>query len=83
MLPRAMADTTRRVRLFRDGLDQAVTIPRDMELPGNEAMVTKEGDRLIVEAIKASSLLELLATLEPIEEEIGPIDDHPPEPVEL
>jgi antitoxin VapB len=39
----------------------------------------KEGERLILEPAKktAASLSALLATLEPIDEEIGPIDDLP------
>jgi antitoxin VapB len=43
----------------------------------------KEGDRLVIEPARRKSLLEWLATLEPIEEEFPPIDDPPPEPVDL
>ena len=39
----------RRVRLFRNGSNQAVRIPRDLELPGDEALIRREGDRLILE----------------------------------
>jgi len=41
----------RRVRLFRNGRNQAVRIPRDFELAGNEANIRKEGKRLIIEPI--------------------------------
>jgi antitoxin VapB len=73
----------RRVRLFKNGRSQAVRIPREFELPGEEAIMRKEGERLIIEPAKKKSLLALLATLEPIEEEFPPIDDKPPEPVDL
>ena len=73
----------RHVKLFRNGRNQAVRIPREFELPGTEAIMRKEGDRLVIEPAKRKSLLEWLATLEPIEEEFPPIDDPPPEPFEL
>lgn len=73
----------RRVSLFRNGRNQAVRIPRDMALPGSEAIIRKEGDRLILEPVGPTSLLALLATLEPIEEDFPALDDPPPEPVTL
>ena len=73
----------RHVRLFRNGRSQAVRIPRDFQLPGDEAIIRKEGDRLIIEPAKPRSLLALLATLDPIDEDIDPIDDPAPEPVDL
>ena len=33
----------RQVRLFRNGRNQALRIPCEFELPGNEAIVRKEG----------------------------------------
>jgi antitoxin VapB len=39
----------RRVRLFRNGRNQAIRIPRDWEMKGREAIIRKEGKRLIVE----------------------------------
>jgi antitoxin VapB len=73
----------RRVRLFRNGRNQAVRIPREFELPGEEAILRKEGGRLILEPAPPSGLLAVLATLQPIDEEFPPIDDAPPEPVDL
>jgi antitoxin VapB len=67
----------RHIRLFRNGTNQALRIPRDLELPGNEAVIRKEGDRLIVEAVKKPSLLALLATLQPLDEEFPEIEDPP------
>lgn len=73
----------RRVRLFRNGRNQAVRIPRDMELPGDEAIIRQEGARLVIEPAPASSLLAVLAELHPIEEDFPPIGDLPPRPVDL
>jgi antitoxin VapB len=44
-----MTKTTedRHVRLFRNGRNQAIRIPRDLELPGEEAIIRREGARLI------------------------------------
>jgi antitoxin VapB len=40
----------RHVRLFRNGRNQALRIPRELELDADEAIVRKDGDRLIVES---------------------------------
>jgi len=73
----------RQVKLFRNGRNQAVRIPREFELPGEDAIMRKEGDRLIIEPARKKTLAELLATLEPIEEEFPEIPDLPAEPVEF
>jgi antitoxin VapB len=73
----------RHVRLFRNGRNQAVRIPRELELPGNEAIIRKEGERLIIEPAPSKSLLDILARLPDLEEEFPPITDSPPEPVDL
>jgi antitoxin VapB len=67
----------RHIRLFRNGANQALRIPRDLELPGNEAVIRKEGDRLIVEAVRKPSLLALLAALQPLDEDFPEIEDPP------
>ncbi|WP_439639872.1 antitoxin [Nevskia sp.] len=55
------------VRLFRNGRNQALRIPREFELPGNEAVMRKEGHRLILEpAQQPLGLLAVLATLQPL-----------------
>lgn len=73
----------RRVRLFKNGRNQAVRIPREFELPGDEAILHKEGERLIIEPVQSSSLLALLATLRPIREKFPQIADLPLERVDL
>jgi len=70
--------TERHVRLFRNGRNQALRIPREFELPGDEALIHKEGKRLIIEPVTRRSLLDLLATWEPLEEEFPDLGDLPP-----
>lgn len=73
----------RHVKLFRNGRNQAVRIPREFELPGEDAIVRKEGTRLIIEPAPPKSLLAVLATLAPLDEDFPPIDDGFPDRVEL
>jgi antitoxin VapB len=63
--------------------NQAVRIPREFELPGEEAIIRKDGQRLIIEPAPPKSLLAVLATLPMLDEEFPPIRDLPPEPVDL
>ncbi len=73
-----MATPERHVRLFRNGRNQALRIPREFELAGEEAIIRKEGDRLIVEPIRKGRLLALLATLDPIEQTFPDVDEDLP-----
>ena len=73
----------RHVRLFKNGRNQAVRIPREFELPGDEAVMRKEGERLIIEPVPPKSLLVVLATLQPLDEDFPPIRDRPADPVDL
>ena len=69
----------RHVRLFRNGRNQAVRIPREFEMEGSEAIIRKEGNRLILEPLDGKNrLVELLKTLSPIEDEFPDIEDQPP-----
>ena len=73
-----MTSSERHVRLFRNGRNQALRIPREFELAGDEAIVHKEGDRLIVEPVRKGKLLMLLASLEPLETPFPDVDDDLP-----
>jgi antitoxin VapB len=70
-----MAETERHVRLFRNGRNQALRIPREFELEGEEAILRKEGHRLIIEPVRKGQLLALLASLEPLEEKFPDVDE--------
>lgn len=75
--------TERHVRLFKNGRNQAVRIPREFELPGHDAIMRKKGDRLIIEPTPPRSLLNVLADLEEIDEQFPVIEELPLEPVTL
>jgi antitoxin VapB len=74
----------RHVRLFKNGRSQAVRIPREFELPGNEAILRRDAKgRLILEPVPRRKLTALLATWAPLEEkdQLPAIEDRPPDPV--
>ena len=73
----------RHVKILKNGRSQAVRIPREFELPGEDAIMRKEGARLIIEPAPPKSLLALLATLAPLDEEFPPIPDVAPGPFEF
>jgi len=77
------APASRPVRLFRNGANQAVRIPREFELPGTDAIMTREADAIIIRPAPPRSLLALLKTLKPLEERFPEIPELPIEPVEL
>ena len=58
----------RHVKLFRNGRNQAVRIPVEFELPGHEALMHRDGDRLVIEPARKRGLSALLAELEPVDE---------------
>lgn len=70
----------RHVRLFRNGRNQALRIPVEFELPGNEAIMHRDGDRLVIEPVRKRGLLALLKTMKPLEEAFPEIDDAVPAP---
>lgn len=70
--------TTRQVRLFRNGRNQALRIPREFELPGTDALLRKEGDRLVIEPIRKKGLLAYLSTLSAIDDRFPDVDESLP-----
>ena len=68
----------RHVRLFRNGRNQAVRIPVEFELPGSEAIMHRDGDRLVIEPVRKCGLVALLKTMKPVEDRFPEIDDPPP-----
>ena len=75
--------TERHVRLFRNGSNQAIRIPREFELEGNEAVIRKEGGRLIIEPVVKTGLAALLASWKPLDEDFPEIDDTPVTPEDI
>jgi antitoxin VapB len=80
---RRSVNPERQVRLFKNGRNQALRIPRDLELPGNAAILRKEGRRLIVEPVAGPSLLAVLAKLMPLDDDVAPIARPAAEPVDV
>ncbi len=66
--------TERHVRIFRNGRNQAIRIPREFEIDADEAIIHREGDRLIIEPVRRKGLLAVLAGLTPISEEFPDVD---------
>jgi antitoxin VapB len=82
MLEVAMPEK-RQVKLFRNGRNQAVRIPVEFELPGDEATMHRDGDRLVIEPVRRRGLVALLQTMRPLDEGLPQIDDPVPAPEDL
>jgi antitoxin VapB len=65
----------RHVKFFRNGGNQAVQIPREFEFWGDDAIMRKEGEKLIIESAPLKSLPTVLAILAPPDEEFPAITD--------
>ena len=84
MVPYAENTAARAVKLFRNGANQALRIPKEFELPGVDALIHREGGRLIIEPAKprlkkgtAAALLAALESMkdwEPVLEEFPDVD---------
>ena len=76
------AEASRRVRLFRNGANQAVRIPKEFELPGTDAVMRRDGNRLILELVpdrpKKGTAAALLLALDEIAK-LGPCEDEFPD----
>ena len=71
----------RRATLFRNGRNQALRIPRDLEFSGSEVFLHKEDDRLIVEPVaRRRTLAEILPGLRPLTEDFPDAPDSPAQP---
>lgn len=77
MPPRA---TERHAALFRNGRNQAVRIPRELELEGTEVLIRKEGDSLVLTPVRKHKLRDLLASWTPMDDLLPEVEDLPPQP---
>lgn len=80
------SESVRHVRLFKNGRSQAVRIPREFELPGDEAILRRDkSGRLILQPIPRTKLLDLLSKWKALEEKdrLPAIEDRPAEPLEV
>ena len=78
-----MPQNQRQVRLFRNGRNQAVRIPVEFELPGSDAIMFRDGERLVIEPIRRKGLTALLDSWEPMTEDFPEIEDRVPAPEDI
>lgn len=83
LIPYGTDTGARHVRLFKNGANQAVRIPKEFELPGKDAIMRREGNRLIIEVPEKparGTVAALVAALdsmkgwEPVLEEFPDVD---------
>jgi antitoxin VapB len=79
--PSYLPPGVRFVRLFRNGRNQALRIPREFEFDCDEAVIRREGDSLLLTPVRPKSLLAALSRLERLEESFVLVDDPKPESV--
>ncbi|MGH9528434.1 MAG: antitoxin [Terriglobales bacterium] len=82
-MPKKGPVSERHVRVFRNGRNQAVRIPREFELPVQEAIMRNEGHRLIIEPAPAKSLRVVLGGLKSLREKFPRISDLRADSVDL
>ena len=83
MLPgeRDTGRPARHARLFRNGRNQALRIPREFELAADEVIIYREDDRLVVEPVRrAPTLATVLSRLTRLDEDFPAIADPPGRP---
>ena len=79
-----MPTAARQARLFRNGRNQAVRIPREFELATDEVTIYREDHRLVIEPLeRPPSLAEILSGLEPLGEDFASVEDPPLQPEDI
>jgi antitoxin VapB len=68
------------IKLFRNGRSQVIRIPKEFELPGDEAIMHREGNRLVIEPMRKRGLVALLKTMKPLDENFPETADPIPPP---
>jgi antitoxin VapB len=84
LTPYGVDTGARHVRLFKNGANQAVRIPKEFELPGKDAIMRREGNRLIIEVPEKPqkgtlaalvAALDAIRHLEPVDEPFPDVDE--------
>ena len=67
----------REISLFRNGANQALRIPRDLELPGKKVTIEPMPDGLYIRVLpqKHDTLASLLASWEPMDFDFPNVDE--------
>jgi len=63
--------------LFRNNRSQAIRIPVEFELPGDRALIRREGTKLIIEPIKEPTNIQELLSAWKEEVSLEPEDQFP------
>ena len=82
-MPQPATPRRKEARLFRNNRSQAVRIPVEFELPGETVLISRDGDRLIIEPVRKKGLLALLSGWEPLDEDFPEIADEVPAPKDI
>ena len=65
----------RNARVFRNGRNQAIRIPREFELLADEVQIRNEGNTLVIVPVQKSSLLAMLAGMDPLDVDFPDVDE--------
>lgn len=82
-MPQPGKSRPKKARLFRNNRSQAVRIPVEFELPGDTVLISRDGDRLIIEPVRKKGLLALLESWEPLNEDFPDIEERPIAPKDI
>lgn len=74
----------RHVKVFKNGRNRAVRIPVEFEFAGDEVIMRKDGDKIIIEPVKTKpDFFEWLESLEPWDEDFPDLDEKQPPPEDV
>jgi antitoxin VapB len=74
----------RHVKVFKNGRNRAVRIPVEFEFAGDEVIMRKDGDKIIIEPVKTKpDFFEWLVSLEPWDEDFPDLDERQPPPEDV
>lgn len=69
-------NTEYRAKLTREGNYQTLQLPQELFLLTKEVSIRKEGEKLIIEPYPQKRLLDILVTLDDIDEEFPNVDEE-------
>ncbi len=74
---------SRDAKIFKNGRSRAIRIPADFDRFGDVVTLNLVGDTVVIQPKRHDPLVDLLRSLEPIDEDFPEIEDLPAEPVDL
>lgn len=79
-----MAAEEQRAKLFRNGGSQAVRLPKEFRMPGDEVRIRREGDAVILEPLEdepwPAGFWERFGSLPPVPDDFRRPEPLPPTP---